>query len=85
MGTPISVVGELPQLSGNINSMSGFDMHTINVSNLILPGYTSVDYKIIAGNDQIVPAGIVLATTSFERISLIFCRCFLIILKRLLE
>lgn len=41
LGTPVSVVGDLPQLAGTAGSMSGLDLDTVDISSLVKPGDTT--------------------------------------------
>jgi uncharacterized repeat protein (TIGR01451 family)/MYXO-CTERM domain-containing protein len=41
LGMPVSVTGDLPQLTGTMASMSGLDLDIIDVSSLVKPGDTS--------------------------------------------
>ncbi|MBN1611417.1 MAG: DUF11 domain-containing protein, partial [Polyangiaceae bacterium] len=41
LGAPVSIVGDLPQLSGEANSMAGVDMAVVDVKDLVESGDTS--------------------------------------------
>ena len=41
LGMPVSVMGDLPQLTGAANSMSGIDLDVVDLSMRVMPGQTS--------------------------------------------
>ena len=51
LGSPVTVVGDLPQLSGAPGSMSGFDLDVVDVSGLLSPGQTSATIEATSSVD----------------------------------
>jgi hypothetical protein len=45
LGVPVSVAGDLPQLSGTPGSMSHLDMDVVDISDLIVAGTTQLGFK----------------------------------------
>lgn len=63
-GAPLSVVGDLPQLSGEPGSMTRLDIDTVDISSLLPAGKVSVDVKAVSGESVLV-AGIVASIPTF--------------------
>ena len=43
--------GDLPQLSGEINSMSGFDLDVVDITSSLVPGETSISTQALSTGD----------------------------------
>lgn len=53
LGQAVSVVGDLPQLSGVPNSMASVDMDTVDISGLLTPGATSATVALRVTSDVV--------------------------------
>ena len=53
LGQAVSVVGDLPQLSGAANSMASVDMDVVDVSGLLTPGATSANVTVRVTSDVV--------------------------------
>jgi len=63
-GFPMSVVGDLPRLSGHPASMSGLDLDVIDISGLIDPIQTFLPMTVTTESDAIILATTVVSTTT---------------------
>jgi uncharacterized repeat protein (TIGR01451 family)/MYXO-CTERM domain-containing protein len=67
LGTAVSNLGDLPQLTGGSRSMSGVDMDVVDVTTLVAPGSTSALVGVKAGGDNNVLVGVLVTSiTTFE-------------------
>ena len=65
MGSLVSNVGDLPQLSGAANSMSGLDMQVVNITGSVVePGYARV---YINTTDGAVAGALIYSVSIIER------------------
>ena len=69
LGSAETVAGDLPQLSGNANSMSGIDMDVVDVSNKINPGQTTAAINFSTSGDSYYAGVLVLSTPVSETLS----------------
>jgi hypothetical protein len=68
LGAAVSISGDLPQLSGTPGSMSGIDMHIINVTSLLSVGASSINFSIPTGeSDGLIISSLFLVVSSSER------------------
>ncbi len=51
LGMPVSVVGDLPQLTGGPASMSGLDLDILDISTLVMPGASAANIHASAVDD----------------------------------
>ncbi len=51
LGAPVSVPGDLPQMTGGSGSMSGFDLDVVDVTGLLSAGQTSVTIRASTSSD----------------------------------
>jgi uncharacterized repeat protein (TIGR01451 family)/MYXO-CTERM domain-containing protein len=51
LGQPVSVVGDLPQLTGTHGSLSGLDLDVVDVTSLVHPGDTSATIMATSSGD----------------------------------
>ncbi len=67
-GAPLSTPGDLPQTTGDANSLSGVDLHVLDIAATLAAGQTSAEVLALtgAGGDRFFLSGLVLsvATTS---------------------
>lgn len=71
LGTPVSMlatpnVGDLPQLTGGPQSMSGIDIDVIDVTSKLMGGQTSVPIAATSTQDQYYLAGFVTSIPTFK-------------------
>lgn len=59
LGAPVSVMGDLPRLSGAPGSMSSFDLDVVDITSLVSPGRTSVPVRAEAIVDVYWMGGVV--------------------------
>ena len=70
LGTPVSRSGDLPQLTGGVNSMSGIDMHVFDVTALLSAGTQSASVILSSTSDAVILSALILSTSSNERMRL---------------
>ncbi len=51
-GTAVSVVGDLPQLTGGLRSMAGYDLDVVDISSRLTHGQTSANIRASSTGDQ---------------------------------
>ena len=51
LGQPVSVVGDLPQLTGGNRSMSSFDLDVVDITDRLAPGQNSADIEATTTGD----------------------------------
>ncbi|MCC6559322.1 MAG: DUF11 domain-containing protein [Polyangiaceae bacterium] len=66
LGAPVSVAGDLPQLSGGQNSMSGIDLDVVDVTAKVSPGQTSVPITASSTQDVYLLAGWVTSISTYK-------------------
>ncbi len=59
LGAPVSVAGDLPQLTGGVRSMSGIDLDIFDITGNVTPGQTSADIEAATTGDNYVLGGII--------------------------
>ncbi|MBK9262541.1 MAG: DUF11 domain-containing protein [Polyangiaceae bacterium] len=65
LGSPVSVVGDLPQLTGTARSMSGIDLDVLDITSSVTPGETSANIAAtLEGVDTYVLGGIITSITT---------------------
>lgn len=65
-GAALSIAGDLPQLSGEPDSMSGLDFDVVDVTDRVVPGQTSAAISAITDFDLYLLAGFVTSVTTFR-------------------
>jgi uncharacterized repeat protein (TIGR01451 family) len=65
-GAAVSVSGDLPQLTGTAQSMSGMDLDVVDVRSLVTPGQTSASISATSTGDVYHLAGFVTSITTFK-------------------
>ena len=65
LGAPVSVAGDLPQLTGAPASMSSFDLDVVDITNRVTAGQTSADIRATSNGDVYLLGGFV---TSISRV-----------------
>jgi clumping factor A len=65
-GAPLGVAGDQPRLSGDAGSLSGVDLHLVNVGDTLTAGQTSAEVLATTSSDRFFLAGLAfsVATTS---------------------
>ncbi|HEV8245493.1 MAG TPA: MYXO-CTERM sorting domain-containing protein, partial [Polyangiaceae bacterium] len=67
LGSPVSVSGDLPQLTGGLRSMSALDLDVVDVTALVAPNDTTASVNIKAGGDNNILLGaLCTAITTFK-------------------
>ena len=66
LGTPQSVVGDLPQTRGTPGSMSGIDLHVVDVSDKLAQGATSATIQATSTGDVYYLASFVTSITTYR-------------------
>lgn len=67
LGAPVSNAGDLPQLTGDARSMSGFELDVVDVTDLVSPGGTSAQVVAKAGGDlELLLGAFVTSITTFK-------------------
>jgi uncharacterized repeat protein (TIGR01451 family)/MYXO-CTERM domain-containing protein len=65
-GLPVSVVGDLPQLTGTQGSMSGMDLDVIDVTAKLTAGQTSAPIQATSTGDVYYLAGFITSISTFK-------------------
>lgn len=65
-GDALSVPGDLPQLTGEENSMSGLDLDVVDVTERMLPGQTSAGIQALTDFDLYLLGGFVTSVATFR-------------------
>lgn len=63
-GAPVAAPGDLPETSGAPDSLSGLDLHVLDIADVLAPGQTSAEVVATTNNDSFVFAGLVLSAVS---------------------
>ena len=66
LGLPVSVVGDLPQLTGGQGSLSGMDLDVIDVTSKLTAGQTSAPIQATSTGDVYYLAGFVTSVSTFR-------------------
>ncbi len=66
LGHPVSVAGDLPQMDGLPNSMSGFDLDVVDVTAHLSPGQTSATMQATSSGDTYVLGAFATSIATFE-------------------
>lgn len=61
---PVSVDGDLPRSSGDSGSMSGVDLHVVDIGSTLEPGQTSAEVLALTSSDRFFLAGLVLSVAN---------------------
>jgi clumping factor A len=63
-GAPLSVGGDLPRSSGDSGSMSGVDLHVVDVGSTLEAGQTSAEVLALTSSDRFFLAGLVVSVAN---------------------
>ena len=66
LGAPVSVAGDLPQLTGGPASMSSFDLDVVDITNRVAAGQTSADIRATSSGDVYLLGGFVTSISTFK-------------------
>lgn len=66
MGTALSVVGDLPQISGASNSLSGVDLDVVDVTSLVAADQTSASIQATTNNDTYALGAFVTSISTYQ-------------------
>src|SRR5690606_34043999 len=66
LGSAVSLVGDLPQLTGTPRSMSGIDMDVVDVTPLVSAGQISATVQATSSQDQYLLAQWVTSISTFQ-------------------
>jgi clumping factor A len=66
LGAPLSVAGDLPQLTGAPASMSGLDLDVVDVTALVSGGQTSASIEATSSGDQYYLAAFITSISTFK-------------------
>ncbi|HZF54313.1 MAG TPA: DUF3344 domain-containing protein [Polyangiaceae bacterium] len=66
LGAPVSVPGDLPQLTGTPQSMSGIDFDTVNITSLLSTGQTSAVIEATTTGDVYVLGGFITSISALK-------------------
>jgi uncharacterized repeat protein (TIGR01451 family) len=66
LGAPVSVAGDLPQLTGGPASMSSFDLDVVDITNRVTAGQTSADIRATSSGDVYLLGGFVTSISTFK-------------------
>lgn len=66
LGLPVSVVGDLPQLTGTAGSMSGIDLDVVDVTAKLSPGQTSASVQATSTGDVYYLGAFVTSISTFK-------------------
>ncbi|HVK69985.1 MAG TPA: DUF3344 domain-containing protein, partial [Polyangium sp.] len=67
LGMPVSVVGDLPQLTGGVGSMSGIDLDILDITGNVMPGSTSAEIEAgITGIDTYALGGFITSISTLK-------------------
>jgi uncharacterized repeat protein (TIGR01451 family) len=63
-GAALAVAGDLPETSGEPDSWSGLDLHTVDVASAFAPGQTSAEFLATTEEDRFFLSGLVLSVST---------------------
>ncbi len=66
LGTPVSVAGDLPQLTGEAHSMSGIDIDVVDVASELSPGDTSATLAATSSIDRYLLGAFVTSISTYR-------------------
>jgi uncharacterized repeat protein (TIGR01451 family)/MYXO-CTERM domain-containing protein len=66
LGAPVSVAGDLPQLTGGQGSMSSFDLDVVDITSRVTAGQTSADIQATSSGDVYLLGGFVTSISTFK-------------------
>ncbi len=66
LGTPVSVAGDLPQLTGGSQSMGGLDLDVVDITGTLVAGQTSAPIQATTTGDQYFLAGFITSIPTFK-------------------
>ncbi len=66
LGNPVSVAGDLPQLTGDSGSMGGFDLDVVDVTSLVSAGETSASIEATSSGDRYLLGAFVTSISTFK-------------------
>lgn len=66
LGAPVSNDGDLPQLTGEPNTMAGMDMDVVDVSSLVAPGDTSATVSALSEADTYLLGAFVTSISTYQ-------------------
>ena len=66
LGVPVSIAGDLPQLTGGPRSMSGIDMDVVDVTAQVAAGQTQATIQATSTQDQYLLAAFVTSISTFK-------------------
>jgi len=66
LGAPVSPVGDLPQLAGTNNSMSGIDLDIVDITSKLSPGQTQAMLTASTAGDGFLLSGFITSITDFR-------------------
>ncbi|MDI1430623.1 DUF3344 domain-containing protein [Polyangium sorediatum] len=66
LGMPVSVVGDLPQLTGGLGSMSGIDLDVLDITGNVMPGSTSAAIEAASQGDTYVLGGFITSISTLK-------------------
>jgi fimbrial isopeptide formation D2 family protein len=66
LGSPVSVVGDLPQLSGAARSMAGIDLDVVRITDFLKGGDTSAKFKASNSGDQFALGAFITSISTVE-------------------
>ena len=66
LGVPVSVAGDLPQLTGQASTMAGLDLDVVDVTSRVRGGQTSVDLQATSSLDIYFLGGFVTSISTFR-------------------
>ena len=66
LGVPVTVPGDLPQLTGGVGSLAGMDMDIVNITGKLTAGQTSAPIAATSTGDQYWLAGFVTSIPTFK-------------------
>ena len=66
LGTPVSVMGDLPQLTGAARSMSGIDLDILDITGIVTPGSTSAELVAKTSSDGYILGGFITSISTLK-------------------
>jgi uncharacterized repeat protein (TIGR01451 family) len=66
LGAPVSVVGDLPQLTGEAASMGGYDLDVVDITDRVAPGQSSADIEATSSADLYLLGAFITSISTFK-------------------
>ncbi|WP_272423787.1 thrombospondin type 3 repeat-containing protein [Polyangium jinanense] len=66
LGSAVSKVGDLPQLTGGARSMSGIDLDILDITSIVTPGSTSAELVAKTASDGYILGGFITAISTLK-------------------